>query len=141
MHLILFISLLVCTSKNQLIRNYCHNFVFLVLYRFQGSVPIRRSAARVSLHIISSSQRKVNSFFKLFLRFWRSFWFLEHSPKMISPSFCFWDVLFKIHFPKSFAILASIISTGSQTFPRVRLTFSPSYYIIRTQVLNMVEST
>ena len=41
-----------------------HNFAFLVLYRFQGSVlTLQPVAARVSLHILSSSHKKVNTFF------------------------------------------------------------------------------
>ena len=63
----------VCTGKTQLIRNYCHNFAFLVLYRFQGSAPIRRSAARVSLCILSNFARKVNTYFSIILTFLRVF--------------------------------------------------------------------
>ena len=61
----------VCTGKTQLIRNYCHNFAFHSLYRFQGSAPIRRSAARVSLCILSNFARKVNTYFSFFLTFLR----------------------------------------------------------------------
>ena len=58
-------------ARIKLIRNYCHNFAFLVLYRFQGSAPIRRSAARVSLCILSNFARKVNTYFSFFLTFLR----------------------------------------------------------------------
>ena len=63
----------VCTGKTQLIRNYCHNFAFHSLYRFQGSAPIRRSAARVSLCILSNIARKVNTYFSIILTFLQVF--------------------------------------------------------------------
>ena len=79
------------TSKTQLIRNYCHNFAFLVLYRFQGSVLTPQpSAARVSLHIISPPKEIVNTFFQLFLRFFASFGVCERYPKSNFPLFWFW---------------------------------------------------
>ena len=66
------ISLPVCTSKNQLIRNYCHNFAFLVLYRFQGSVP-RSALSAVRLVYINrlqgESQRLFSTFFAFFAKF------------------------------------------------------------------------
>ena len=103
MHLILFISLLVCTSKNQLIRNYCHNFAFLVLYRFQGSVPIRRSAARGSLCILSSSQRKVNSLLKLFCVFSDVFGNVERCSQNFRPILRVISRSFGRTLPKTFA--------------------------------------
>ena len=66
------ISLPVCTSKNQLIRNYCHNFAFLVLYRFQGSVPLAALSAVRLVHNITipkESQHLFSSFFHFFEHF------------------------------------------------------------------------
>ena len=65
-------------AKNQLIRNYCHNFALFCLYRFQGSGLFAQPlAARVSLHILSPSLKKVNTFFWSFLTFLHVFVFPE----------------------------------------------------------------
>ena len=72
----------VSPARCKLIRNYClFVCVILVLYRFQGSVLSGRllGAARVSLYIISSPQRNVNTFLQLFSLFCASFSVCEHS--------------------------------------------------------------
>ena len=51
--------------------------VSINLYRFQGSVPIQRRSARVSLHILSNILKKVNTFFEVFSAFLRVFAFYE----------------------------------------------------------------
>ena len=60
-------------AKYQLIRNYCHNFAFLVLYRFQGSVP-RSALSAVRLvytnRLQAESQRLFSTFFSFFAKFW-----------------------------------------------------------------------
>ena len=59
-------------AKYQLIRNYCHNFAFLVLYRFQGSVPLAALSAVRLVHNITipkESQHLFSSFFHFFDHF------------------------------------------------------------------------
>ena len=73
-------------AKNQLIRNYCLFFAFLVLYRFQGSVPDCAFAPCDSL-ILSDFQKKVNTFFQLFLHFGQSFSFPEQDYQKLLRSF------------------------------------------------------
>ena len=46
--------------------------------------------APCDLYILSKSQRNVNRFFKLFFTFGRSFQNVEHSAKILFPSFRFW---------------------------------------------------
>ncbi len=60
-------------ARIKLIRNYCHNFAFHILYRFQGSVLTLRCPARVSLCILSNFIKKVNTFFSIFSTFLQSF--------------------------------------------------------------------
>ena len=59
-------------ARIKLIRNYCHNFAFLVLYRFQGSAP-RCALAPCDLYILTDFLSKVNTFFQLFQRFLQTF--------------------------------------------------------------------
>ena len=81
----------VSRPRIKLIRNYCHNFAFHSLYRFQGSAPIRRCPARVSLHILSSSQRKVNTLFEVFCAFFIVF---ENDERCSQNS----DIIFRPYF-------------------------------------------
>ena len=60
-------------ARIKLIRNYCHNFAFLVLYRFQGSVPLAAlSAVRLvyTNRLQAESQRLFSTFFAFFAKFW-----------------------------------------------------------------------
>ena len=62
-------------------------FAFLFLYRFQGSVPIRGSAARVSLCILSNLSAFVNDFWELSFDFLQGFWISElYRPSAASDS-------------------------------------------------------
>jgi len=111
---------------------------FIILYRFQGSVLTLRSPARVSLCILSSSQRKVNRFFQLFSPFWLSFWNCERFPKASSPAFRLWDGHLSPVFPK---IVRSFGRCFVSSFLQIYLTFPASSDIIRTDVLIVAEST
>ena len=72
------------TSKTQLIRNYCLLFaLFLVCIVFKVQCSLWGVSARVSLDILSNSQRKVNTFLMIFSTFLRSFLFSEQQQESV----------------------------------------------------------
>ncbi|MDD6049835.1 MAG: hypothetical protein PUC00_00960, partial [Clostridiales bacterium] len=71
-------------------------FLSVSFSRFSADL---RVAARVSLYILSSPKRIVNTLSQLFSVFWRRFWFLEHSPKTLRMMFQAKSVCFSLHPP------------------------------------------
>ncbi|MBQ2931081.1 MAG: hypothetical protein IJD99_12805, partial [Clostridia bacterium] len=100
-----------------------------------GGVP--RESACVSYH---HPKEKSTAFFNFFTLFLNLFGFANDFPKPLIARFAFGPDIPKQHRPKTFGILSQHHS-HRRNLPHSYLTKRVSYFIIRTSVLCMVEST